>query len=194
MREGGSLAGIKIALRHGKSVEIKLIYINRARRPCVCVCENEENPKRKLTTRMRWDDDGGWGRGDSQGARTRVWGKPKPRQKLHFINGGLQLVARRAEKKSRNLIQCELFISCQKGAGAWIIPPTFDGSKAEGKAGGSTDDTIQWVRKYFLFIRDFPSDFHSPTRTRLYAHNWIVLLHFTSSLNLSTLINQTGWE
>jgi len=53
MREGGSLAGIKIALRHGKSVEIKLIYINRARRPCVCVCENEENPKRKLTTRMR---------------------------------------------------------------------------------------------------------------------------------------------
>jgi len=124
----------------------------------------------------------------TQGARTRVWGKPKPRQKLHFINGGLQLVARRAEKKSRNLIQCELFISCQKGAGAWIIPPTFDGSKAEGKAGGSTDDTIQWVRKYFLLSGTSPPDFHSPTRTRLYAHNWIVLLHFTSSLNFNSKV------
>lgn len=69
------------------------------------------------------DGEKGVAHGRGVGIHEQVWGKAKAKTEIAFHKwGATQLVARRAEKKSRNLIQCELFISCQIGAVAWIIP------------------------------------------------------------------------
>lgn len=109
-----ALAGIKKALRERKSgkrksAEIKFIWGKR--RPCVCVCENEEKPtkKKKLQEKIRLvrgmqDEERARGAA-SEDLFQQVWGMRKSKAKTeiafhkYVVEGGREEACGKANRK-----------------------------------------------------------------------------------------------